>query len=71
MAPAAIQAVLDGKRLLLIDTPGFNDTRSTLDRSDAVILEEIANLIALQSELGVKMASISPHLLSSPGGSFG
>jgi len=45
----------DGRQLFLIDTPGFNDTRSSLDRSDAVILGEIARLIAVQAAVGVKM----------------
>lgn len=48
----------DGQPLVLIDTPGFNDTQSNTGRSDAVILSEIARLIAIQSGLGVKMKGL-------------
>ncbi|KIW85157.1 hypothetical protein Z517_00547 [Fonsecaea pedrosoi CBS 271.37] len=56
--PAAIYTSFDGKPLILIDTPGFNDTRSRHGRSDAIILSEIARLIALQSAMGVQMRGI-------------
>jgi len=44
----------------LIDTPGFNDTKKNYGRSDAVILSEIARLIAAKSALGIKMVSSAP-----------
>jgi predicted GTPase len=55
--PDAIYTEFDGKPLILIDTPGFNDTRSRHGRSDAIILSEIARLIAVQSAMGVQMVS--------------
>ncbi|OAP60218.1 hypothetical protein AYL99_05220 [Fonsecaea erecta] len=56
--PAAIYTSFDGKPLILIDTPGFGDTRNRHGRSDAIILSEIARLIALQSAMGVQMKGI-------------
>jgi predicted GTPase len=53
--PALIEVEFDRQVLYLIDTPGFNDTRRDLERSDAIILGEIARTIALQASLGVKM----------------
>lgn len=50
-----MSAKVDNREYLLIDTPGFNDTWKALKRSDATILGEIAQVLTLQTQLGVKL----------------
>lgn len=60
--PQLVPAKVDGREYLLIDTPGFNDTWKAFKRSDATILGEIAQILTLQTELGVKLVQSSPLL---------
>lgn len=50
-----MSARVDNREYLLIDTPGFNDTWKAFKRSDATILGEIAQVLTLQTQLGVKL----------------
>ncbi|KAF9781349.1 P-loop containing nucleoside triphosphate hydrolase protein [Thelephora terrestris] len=50
----AEEFTLDGRRVLLIDTPGFDDTNV----SDAEILEKIAAFLAVTYKSGSKLAGI-------------
>ncbi|KJZ69822.1 hypothetical protein HIM_10775 [Hirsutella minnesotensis 3608] len=49
-----IPVVVGGSKLVLIDTPGFDDTK----RSDAEILGEIARVLAAQYSLGFELKGI-------------
>ncbi len=42
------------EKVLIIDTPGFDDT----ERSDTEILTEISRLLALQYEIGMKLKGV-------------
>lgn len=50
----AIPIEIGSNKVLLIDTPGFDDT----ERSDSDILTEIARLLAAQYELGIKLKGV-------------
>jgi len=50
----AEEFILDGREVILIDTPGFDDTNV----SDAEILEKIAAFLAVTYESGSKLAGI-------------
>ncbi|KAI5795148.1 P-loop containing nucleoside triphosphate hydrolase protein [Geopyxis carbonaria] len=52
--PMLIPAVISQKPVLLVDTPGFNDTY----RSDVEILREIAGVLTLQFGCGVKLCGV-------------
>ncbi|KAF3911197.1 hypothetical protein AA313_de0209992 [Arthrobotrys entomopaga] len=49
-----VPATIAGNKTLVIDTPGFDDSK----RSDTEILTEIANVLTAQYELGVKLKGI-------------
>jgi predicted GTPase len=49
--PQLVSARVNNREFLLVDTPGFNDTY----RSDGQILAEIAGMLTLQKQLGVKL----------------
>lgn len=57
--PHIVSAKVDSREYFLIDTPGFNDTWKALKRSDATILGEIAQILTLQTQLGVKLVHIT------------
>ncbi|EPS39061.1 hypothetical protein H072_7152 [Dactylellina haptotyla CBS 200.50] len=49
-----VPATIAGHKTLIIDTPGFDDSK----RTDTEILTEIANVLTAQYELGVKLKGI-------------
>ncbi|KAI7051609.1 hypothetical protein KC352_g45652, partial [Hortaea werneckii] len=53
--PEMVEVQVDEHQFLMIDTPGFNDTRRDTVRSDATILAEIARMLTLQTQLGVQL----------------
>ncbi|KAI7511627.1 hypothetical protein KC347_g3192 [Hortaea werneckii] len=56
--PEMVEVQVDEHQFLMIDTPGFNDTRRDTVRSDATILAEIARMLTLQTQLGVQLRGI-------------
>ncbi|RMY96550.1 hypothetical protein D0861_00060 [Hortaea werneckii] len=53
--PEMVEVQVDEHQFLMIDTPGFNDTRRDTVRSDATILAEIARMLTLQTQLASRM----------------
>ncbi|KAH8194395.1 hypothetical protein TruAng_011438 [Truncatella angustata] len=52
------KANIDGQRVYLIDTPGFDDTNLNGGRSDSDVLSELADWLNRSYQTGVKLAGI-------------
>lgn len=53
--PESVEVEIGEQNFLMIDTPGFNDTKRDSTRSDGKILSEIARILILQTQMGVKL----------------